>query len=53
MPELATGISALTVANAPNIAIGDALGSCVFNLALALLLVLLPTMVAALAFKFL
>lgn len=34
LPELATGISAVTVANAPNIAIGDVLGSCVFNLAI-------------------
>lgn len=34
LPELATGISAVTVAHAPNIAIGDVLGSCVFNLAI-------------------
>jgi cation:H+ antiporter len=27
LPELFTGISAVTVANAPNIAVGDALGS--------------------------
>ncbi|MBW4047388.1 MAG: sodium:calcium antiporter [Proteobacteria bacterium] len=33
LPELVTGISAVTVANAPNIAVGDALGSCVINLA--------------------
>lgn len=32
LPELATGISAVTVADAPNIALGDVLGSCVFNL---------------------
>ena len=32
LPELFTGISSVTVANAPNIALGDALGSCVFNL---------------------
>jgi cation:H+ antiporter len=32
LPELVTGISAIAVFNAPNIAIGDALGSCVFNL---------------------
>ncbi|MHB1174382.1 MAG: hypothetical protein ACYCZJ_04595 [Sulfuriferula sp.] len=51
LPELATGISAVTVAHAPNIAIGDVPGSCVFNL--AILLVLLPTMVAALEFKYL
>ncbi len=41
LPELATGISAVTVANAPNIALGDALGSTVFNLALLVLLDLL------------
>ncbi len=34
LPELVTGASAVTLAAAPNIAIGDALGSCVFNLAL-------------------
>jgi len=34
LPELVTGISAVTVAGAPNIAVGDALGSCVFNLAI-------------------
>ncbi|WP_413438463.1 sodium:calcium antiporter [Sulfuriferula sp. GW1] len=33
LPELITGISAVTVADAPNIAIGNVLGSCVFNLA--------------------
>jgi cation:H+ antiporter len=32
LPELVTGVSAVTVAHAPNIAVGDALGSCVFNL---------------------
>jgi cation:H+ antiporter len=41
LPELATGISAVTVAAAPNIAVGDALGSTVFNLALLVLLDLL------------
>lgn len=34
LPELVTGASAITLASAPNIAIGDALGSCVFNLVL-------------------
>jgi cation:H+ antiporter len=34
LPELATGLSSVTVANAPDIAVGDVLGSCVFNLAL-------------------
>ena len=32
LPELFTGVSAVTIAAAPNIAVGDALGSCVFNL---------------------
>jgi cation:H+ antiporter len=32
LPELFTGVSAVTAADAPNIAVGDALGSCVFNL---------------------
>lgn len=41
LPELATGISAVTAANVPNIAIGDALGSTVFNLTLLVLLDLL------------
>lgn len=34
LPELATGVSAVTVADAPDIAVGDVLGSCVFNLML-------------------
>jgi cation:H+ antiporter len=34
LPELVTDVSAVTLANAPNIAVGDALGSCVFNLAI-------------------
>lgn len=32
LPELVTGISAVTIAKAPNIAVGNALGACVFNL---------------------
>jgi len=32
LPELITGISSVTIAKVPNIALGDALGSCVFNL---------------------
>lgn len=32
LPELVTGLSAVVVAAAPDIAVGDALGSCVFNL---------------------
>ena len=38
LPELITGISAVTVADTPNIAVGDALGSCLFNLAMLVLL---------------
>ena len=38
LPEVATGISAVTVAAAPNLAIGNALGSTIFNLALLVLL---------------
>lgn len=38
LPELFTGVSAVTVANAPNIAVGDALGSCIFNLAMLVVL---------------
>jgi cation:H+ antiporter len=34
LPELVTGLSAVTVAQAPDLAVGDALGSCVVNLAL-------------------
>lgn len=33
LPELATGITSVTLAGAPNVAVGDALGSCVINLA--------------------
>lgn len=38
LPELATGISAVTVAHAPDIAVGDVLGSTVFNLVILVLL---------------
>lgn len=34
LPELVTGLSAVAVTNTPDIAVGDALGSCVFNLAI-------------------
>lgn len=34
LPELATGLSSVTIAGAPDIAVGDLLGSCVFNLAM-------------------
>lgn len=38
LPELITGISSVTFAHAPNIAVGDVLGSTVFNLAILVLL---------------
>jgi cation:H+ antiporter len=38
LPELATGISAVTVVNVPDIAVGDVLGSTVFNLLILVLL---------------
>lgn len=38
LPELATGISAVMLAHAPNIALGDVLGSTIFNLALLVVL---------------
>lgn len=38
LPELMTGISAVAIVDAPNIAVGDVLGSCIFNLLLLLLL---------------
>ncbi|MCR4303796.1 MAG: sodium:calcium antiporter [Gallionella sp.] len=38
LPELVTGISAVTFANAPDIAVGDVLGSTVFNLAILVML---------------
>jgi cation:H+ antiporter len=38
LPELFTGMSAVMVAGAPNIAVGDALGSCIFNLAMLVIL---------------
>lgn len=34
LPELVTGLSAVTIASAPDMAVGDALGSTVFNLAI-------------------
>ena len=33
LPELATGLTSVTIAQAPNLAVGNALGSCVLNLA--------------------
>lgn len=38
LPELATGISSVTVAGVPDIAVGDVLGSCVFNLLILVVL---------------
>jgi cation:H+ antiporter len=38
LPELATGMSSVAFADAPNIAVGDVLGSTVFNLAILVLL---------------
>lgn len=38
LPELMTGISAVAVVGVPNIALGDALGSCIFNLLILLIL---------------
>jgi cation:H+ antiporter len=34
LPELVTGLSAVTLAKAPDMAVGDVLGSCLFNLAI-------------------
>jgi cation:H+ antiporter len=34
LPELITGISSVALANTPDIALGDIMGSCVFNLAI-------------------
>jgi cation:H+ antiporter len=42
LPELVTGLAAVTVAGVPDIAIGDVLGSCVFNLAILGAILLLP-----------
>lgn len=38
LPELFTGVSSVAFAGAPNIAVGDALGSCLFNLVILVLL---------------
>ncbi len=38
LPELITGVSAVSIANSPDIAVGDALGSCVFNLLIIVVL---------------
>ena len=41
LPELATGITSVTVAQTPNLAVGNALGSCVLNLAFLVVIDLL------------
>ena len=38
LPELTTGISSVALADSPNIALGDVLGSCVFNLSIIVIL---------------
>jgi cation:H+ antiporter len=38
LPELVTGISAVTIAAVPDIAVGNALGACVLNLAMVVVL---------------
>lgn len=38
LPELATGVASVTAAAAPDIAVGDVLGSCVFNLLIVVIL---------------
>jgi cation:H+ antiporter len=38
LPELVTGVSSVTAAKTPDIAIGDVLGSCVFNLLIIVVL---------------
>ncbi|HEY5567437.1 MAG TPA: sodium:calcium antiporter [Gammaproteobacteria bacterium] len=41
LPELVTGASAIVLFDAPNVAVGDALGSCVFNLLILVVIELL------------
>jgi len=38
LPELATGVSAVAFAGTPDLAVGDVMGSCVFNLSIIVLL---------------
>jgi cation:H+ antiporter len=38
LPELVTGVSAVALAQAPDLAVGDVLGSCVFNLFIIVIL---------------
>lgn len=41
VPELASGISAVTLADAPDLAVGAIFGSCIYNLAIIVILDLL------------
>jgi len=38
LPELVTGLSSVTIAQVPDIAVGDIMGSCVFNLLIIVVL---------------
>lgn len=38
LPELITGISSVAIADAPDIALGDVMGSCIFNLSIIALM---------------
>lgn len=38
LPELITGISAVAIVNVPDIALGDVMGSCIYNLAILALM---------------
>lgn len=37
LPELATGVSSVTLADAPDVALGNVLGACVLTLAIVML----------------
>lgn len=41
VPELASGVSAVTLAEAPELAVGPNFGACIFNLSIIVILVLL------------
>ncbi len=38
LPELVTGLSSVVVVSAPDLAVGDALGSCIYNLSIIVIL---------------
>lgn len=38
LPELMTGVSAVTLVDAPDLAMGDVLGSCIYNLAILVIM---------------